>query len=777
MGMSNLPLAWGDDAPEPLVHRCVRNVAMNPETICDKFVDTGGWALKQGITLPQEICEKLVNIWQEIGPYRLGDEFITMFEDLSSTRLRRIVLRNSSITDEGLKILFSHKLYELDISNCKKLTKKSIENLNEDGKNLLSLVLCKNIFKHFFDYDSKDENPFLTVQKQGFVLNTPNLRRLIIHDCCVPKDFKFFSTLLTPLKRLSYLDLSGCFHLDDLSYIQQLDNLATLILHGVENIEKSIPSICCLENLRYLDISQESIQNGMFSSPNSVLEEIVLNLPKLSRLDISGTNLAGNGNFLSKKETGMSPSDEVEEEEELCDIPGLQSRVKNPLDFLGLYNTYNDACNRYSIPARIITGEANEEQVLAATEAYLDRPVILVKALNELYHIFRYETCHDHRRALNLILYAMVKHKAKKHIQISGSASLFYIAKDEEKTKLSFFAKRKMITVLLDAMDRYIEDTTMMRNGCLTICQFRIPQDIGFSYERLVELLLKLVKLHIDNEDFVRKVAMYLINSLACQVNGQQKELVGDLGAIETMLGIINDRLAQRFHDDVLEIAWSAMWNVTDETPINCQRFLDEQGMKYFQRCLTEFPDKEELLRNMMGLLGNVAEVEYLRPRLIKPDLIETFAKLLDSTSDGIEVSYNAAGVLSHIASDGPEAWTIQYPSREYVLDKMVAAIERWDLNSKRNINYRSFEPILRLLQVQHTPECQHWAVWALANLTGVHPKKYCPLVEEEGGLKMLQTLLENSPPDRIERLANTVLIQCVHFKAERSIELDGEEN
>lgn len=53
------------------------------------------------------------------------------------------------------------------------------------------------------------------------------------------------------------------------------------------------------------------------------------------------------------------------------------------------------------------------------------------------------------------------------------------------------------------------------------------------------------------------------------------------------MLGIINDRLTQRFHDDVLEIAWSAMWNVTDETPINCQRFLDEHGMKYFQRCLT----------------------------------------------------------------------------------------------------------------------------------------------------------------------------------------------
>lgn len=58
------------------------------------------------------------------------------------------------------------------------------------------------------------------------------------------------------------------------------------------------------------------------------------------------------------------------------------------------------------------------------------------------------------------------------------SASLFYIAKDEENSKLNFFAKRKIITVLLDAMDLHAADSTMMRNSCLTICQFRIPQDI-----------------------------------------------------------------------------------------------------------------------------------------------------------------------------------------------------------------------------------------------------------------------------------------------------------
>lgn len=83
-------------------------------------------------------------------------------------------------------------------------------------------------------------------------------------------------------------------------------------------------------------------------------------------------------------------------------------------------------------------------------------------------------------------------------------------------------------------------------------------------------------------------------------------------------------------------------------------------------------------------------------------------------------MSYNAAGVLAHIASDGADAWTIESPSRHEVLNRMVLAIERWSLSTERNINYRSFEPILGLVRCYETPECQHWAIWALANLTKV---------------------------------------------------------
>ena len=142
--------------------------------------------------------------------------------------------------------------------------------------------------------------------------------------------------------------------------------------------------------------------------------------------------------------------------------------------------------------------------------------------------------------------------------------------------------------------------------------------------------------------------------------------------------------------------------------------------------------------------------------------------KITSKTSSNFQVSYNAAGVLAHMASDGAEAWTITEPSRAEVLSRMVEAIEKWTIDTSRNINYRSFEPILRLIRVEHTPQCQHWAVWALANLTRVDSKstempsensvfsphqkkpapssdKYCSLIENEGGLTLLEELINSN--------------------------------
>lgn len=54
------------------------------------------------------------------------------------------------------------------------------------------------------------------------------------------------------------------------------------------------------------------------------------------------------------------------------------------------------------------------------------------------------------------------------------------------------------------------------------------------SYQRLVSLLLRIVFLPVQlQENFVQRISIYLLNSLACQVDHAEKELVGKLGAFK----------------------------------------------------------------------------------------------------------------------------------------------------------------------------------------------------------------------------------------------------
>lgn len=53
-----------------------------------------------------------------------------------------------------------------------------------------------------------------------------------------------------------------------------------------------------------------------------------------------------------------------------------------------------------------------------------------------------------------------------------------------------------------------------------------------FKYNTLVELLLHII-MEKEQEGFVQRIGIYLMNSLACQVNDAQKEILGNLGIIE----------------------------------------------------------------------------------------------------------------------------------------------------------------------------------------------------------------------------------------------------
>lgn len=52
-----------------------------------------------------------------------------------------------------------------------------------------------------------------------------------------------------------------------------------------------------------------------------------------------------------------------------------------------------------------------------------------------------------------------------------------------------------------------------------------------FEYERLIAVLLHGVS-ETEQEGFVQRIAIYLLNTLACQVDGHQKLYLGEFGVV-----------------------------------------------------------------------------------------------------------------------------------------------------------------------------------------------------------------------------------------------------
>ncbi|XP_043257797.1 protein zer-1 homolog [Colletes gigas] len=750
--------------PESLAELCFRVICKNLDIISVKEQwdkENSLRSLSKGLVLPTDICDKLIEYILRSDTIEFHDEIFHIFSDTSTTKLKRVKVVRSNMTNQSAQILISHKLVELELTDCPYVTEAAIEYINANASNLHSLACRgKNSFINlaaFYEYD-----------KRGYVFKIPNLRSLALEYIKLPP--QQYNLLFTGLSNLTHLDLSNNFYIVYLHSYDMLPNLVSLILHNARiNIqaEAFVNSICHLKNLRHLDISQLESSQGRFENPNTILSNIVNVLPQLTSLDISGTNLAGiqivDRGIQAVEHSSYFEFDDISNSKH-CDIPGLASRLDRPLQFLGLYGTNDGACRRRNIPAKLIAGDANEDQILVAAHVYMNnRPGLLLKVLNDLYRVYRFENCHRMDQALCAILEAMEKHPLEKPIQIHGSGTLLRVIKMKEKNELEPRLKERIVSTLLTGMSMYKNEESIMCNVCLILCQFRLPQDIMSNYETLVKLLLHSVK-HTHQGGYIQRIGIYILNTLACHVTGREKRLLGNLGCIKTMLELIQYRVRFKVFDDILEVIWSTVWNMTDETPINCERFLNENGMELFRKCVKQYSHKQEVLKNMMGLLGNIAEIQHLRVHLVQEDYMMFVEKLLHSGSDNIEIPYNAAGILAHIASDGVEAWTIERPNRNKILELMVEAIEQWDIFSERHMNYCSFVPLLRLLDVYHTPQCQHWAVWALANLTTVYPHRYCIFVVREGGFEKLNTLMSDPRPyERIKELAHFVIENCYH--------------
>lgn len=189
-------------------------------------------------------------------------------------------MRNSSITDDGMKYLLHHKLISLSLWYCDKITHTTWQTLIENGGELKNLELGKFV-DMLKNHEPNEKTPL------DFQFALPKLKRLVLNGVALQSSVTF-----SHLQELSYLDLTACLFADfSLESLVHLPQLQTLILFNVWPLEREIPTICKLTNLRMLDISLSKPMMPSYSSPNKTLEYIVESLNLLEHLDISGTNL------------------------------------------------------------------------------------------------------------------------------------------------------------------------------------------------------------------------------------------------------------------------------------------------------------------------------------------------------------------------------------------------------------------------------------------------------------------------------------------------------
>lgn len=133
--------------PESLADLCFTTICNNLNIISNKG-KRGYRTLAKGLLFPSEICDKLIEFAQKNNSTEIDDRFFNIFADIIATRLRKVKVSHSDITDTSVAIIAHHHVMHLSFNDCRNLTKHSIEYINNNSKNLQSLAFrtCPQVY-------------------------------------------------------------------------------------------------------------------------------------------------------------------------------------------------------------------------------------------------------------------------------------------------------------------------------------------------------------------------------------------------------------------------------------------------------------------------------------------------------------------------------------------------------------------------------------------------------------------------------------------------------
>ena len=208
-------------------------------------------------------------------------------------------------------------------------------------------------------------------------------------------------------------------------------------------------------------------------------------------------------------------------------------------------------------------------------------------------------------------------------------------------------------------------------------------------------------------------------------------------------LNNINESAALRY-------CLSALWNLTDENPINCRRFVEAGGLRTYGKLLKVFrapheqgsdstTDVSEYIIDyegkILGLLNNVSEVPMLRAEIVtEADFITELVWRLHKYKD-TERHYFAGGIIANVLNERG----IDFDSNfEQLATELSDCVAKWEIPTHEHVAYRSFRPFIPLLTDDHCMAVRHWALWALGLVSVKNPERYAQMLKRDGIYKII---------------------------------------
>lgn len=768
------------------------------DTICDNFsrvfdmVDTGGFAVRGGSDAEPSLKPEpkvrfrfkdpdcfLVNELSEQLLCRLGDLGFLDDGTMSlfcgrNTQLKNVRIRPRSkdyILD--LSVLQEHNVTHLSCAYINDIP-KVIRSL---GAHNLAQLRVLNVSRCSFIDSSRHQ---LTV----CLSQLRNLRRLNV-------SFSGFNQaalqlVCEDLHHLDSLDLSGTWVTDLRPLLLIKDQLRHLYLVDV-HLDDMCGIITQLDSLRLLDMHLSMEYESVRSVKCESLIAAVDSLPHLRYLDISARTVKVSYDV----ENGSKPMLEK------------YMRAHPQLGYLGLYNNefanhpmfIDENSDEYIGDDVVVAGLANEKQIIVLLQRYRQWRIYMQKTL---YHLFQLTRSFGAARGdiLALVVPPMRDYETIYGVQVAATACIYNLTRGELSKRIHPCLLSQAVALTLRAMEMFREEYQLHKNALLTLCSDRILQEVRFDRFRCAQLALS--SLCTFDDVHMNRMAVAICSILAAKVSTAETSQLGSQPEyMKKLLMIVDTRVQRQQSDITMKFTLSALWNLSDESAATCRVFLDLGGAQLFLQVLRVFQGDSQIETKVLGLLNNIAEVQHLRSHLLLHDYVDKLNELLQSQF--IDVSYFAAGIVAHLASDGDMIWdssiasslstqqasgtspaTPTSPNAPAVLvppasppqllasplhtrTHMLHALERsvlgWRVPDTEMVSYRSFRPFFPLLRTDADHRVQLWAVWAIHHVCTKNPKRYCLMLREECGVQLLQDIVfYEGANELIKTISNQIL-------------------